>query len=437
MFKHQNTNTVSMKFIEVKLPAMGEGITDATITKWLVKEGDTVEIDTPLVEIATDKVDSEVPSPVDGKVAKILLNEGDIPKVGQVLVVIEAVGEGEVAVEQPTAETNQKEEVVSPIMASTPTIQPTDTLSSRLKNGSFVPPLVRKIAKEENLSQTDLEQIKGTGLEGKLSKADILNFIDSKDKAVQQQPVKVQQPTPIATSAVGNVEIVEMDRMRKLTSSHMTMSKQTSAHVTSFIEVDMTSIVQWRGRNKDKFAKLNGEKLTFTPFFFSAVSDAILAYPMLNSSVINDQIHIKKDINLGMATALPNDNLIVPVIRNVERLSLAGLAHAVNDLARRARNFKLQPSEIQGGTFTITNLGAFDNLAGTPIINQPQVAILAIGTIKKRPVVVESPLGDTIAIRNIAILSLSYDHRIIDGALGGVFLKRIATNLETFTASDL
>lgn len=441
MFKHQNTNTASMKFIEVKLPAMGEGITDATITKWLVKEGDTVEIDTPLVEIATDKVDSEVPSPVDGKVAKILLNEGEIPKVGQVLVVIETEGEGEgegsATAEQPSAATNLKEEVVSHKMESTPTTQATDTLSSRLKNGSFVPPLVRKIAKEENLSQTDLEQIKGTGLEGKLSKADILNFIDNKEKAVQQQPAKVEQPTPTAASAAGNVEIVEMDRMRKLTSSHMTMSKQTSAHVTSFIEVDMTSIVQWRGRNKDKFAKQNGEKLTFTPFFFSAVSDAILAYPMLNSSVINDQIHIKKDINLGMATALPNDNLIVPVIRNVERLSLAGLAHAVNDLARRARNFKLQPSEIQGGTFTITNLGAFDNLAGTPIINQPQVAILAIGTIKKRPVVVESPLGDTIAIRNIAILSLSYDHRIIDGALGGVFLKRIATNLETFTATDL
>lgn len=449
LFNHRNKNTFSMKFTEVKLPAMGEGITDATITKWLVNEGDTVDIDTPIVEVATDKVDSEVPSPVAGKVAKILLKEGDIPKVGQVLAVIEVEGEEECtsssSTSEPTPIVNESIEVKQPSKEQTSNEQL--GIPSRLTNGSFVPPLVRKIAQEENLSKQELESIKGSGVEGKLTKADVLDYINNKAntpkstfshattpiETISKGSIRAEQGEP----AAGNVDIVEMDRLRKLTASHMTQSKQTSAHVTSFIEVDMTNIVLWRDRNKDKFAKLNGEKLTFTPFFFSAAADAILAYPILNSSVVNDQIHIKRDINIGMATALPNDNLIVPVIRNVERLSLAGLAHAVNDMARRARSFKLMPNEIQGGTFTITNLGAFDNLAGTPIINQPQVAILAVGSIKKRPVVIEGPLGDTIGIRHIAILSLSYDHRIIDGALGGAFLKRIAQNLEQFAQSDL
>lgn len=418
---------------------MGEGITDATITKWLVKEGDTVDIDTPIVEVATDKVDSEIPSPVEGKIAKRLLNEGDIPKVGQVLAVVEIEGEEQ---ETNTPKEQPKEQPTSPSVEQSTTSQPvnevtTNHIATHLKNGAFVPPLVRKIAQEEGLTQHHLESIKGSGIEGKLTKTDILSYLSNSNK-VDVQPVESAAPSTILNpKAESSVEIIEMDRLRRLTANHMTLSKQTSAHVTSFIEVDMTNIVHWRERNKGKFEKQNGEKLTYTPFFFSAVVDAIKNYPILNSSVINDQIHIKKDLNLGMATALPNDNLIVPVIKNADRLNLAGLAFAVNDLARRARSFKLQPNEVQGGTFTITNLGAFDNLAGTPIINQPQVAILAVGSIKKRPVVIESPLGDTIGIRHITILSLSYDHRIIDGALGGAFLKQIATNLQTFALSDL
>lgn len=418
---------------------MGEGITDATITKWLVKEGDTVDIDTPIVEVATDKVDSEIPSPVEGKIAKRLLNEGDIPKVGQVLAVVEIEGDEQ---ETDTPKEQPKEQPTSSSVEQSTTSQPVNEvtpnhIATHLKNGAFVPPLVRKIAQEEGLTQHHLESIKGSGIEGKLTKTDILSYLSNSNK-VDVQPVESAAPSTILNpKAESSVEIIEMDRLRRLTANHMTLSKQTSAHVTSFIEVDMTNIVHWRERNKGKFEKQNGEKLTYTPFFFSAVVDAIKNYPILNSSVVNDQIHIKKDLNLGMATALPNDNLIVPVIKNADRLNLAGLAFAVNDLARRARSFKLQPNEVQGGTFTITNLGAFDNLAGTPIINQPQVAILAVGSIKKRPVVIESPLGDTIGIRHITILSLSYDHRIIDGALGGAFLKQIATNLQTFALSDL
>jgi 2-oxoglutarate dehydrogenase E2 component (dihydrolipoamide succinyltransferase) len=436
---HRNKNIFGMKFIEIKLPAMGEGITDATITKWLVKEGDTVDIDTPIVEVATDKVDSEIPSPVEGKVAKRLLNEGDIPKVGQVLAVVEIEGEEQ---ETDTPKEQPKEQPTSSSVEQSTTSQPvnevtTNHIATHLKNGAFVPPLVRKIAQEEGLTQHQLESIKGSGIEGKLTKTDILSYLNSSNKVEVQLAESATPSTTLNPKAENGVEIIEMDRLRRLTANHMTLSKQTSAHVTSFIEVDMTNIVHWRERNKGKFEKQNGEKLTYTPFFFSAVVDAIKNYPILNSSVINDQIHIKKDLNLGMATALPNDNLIVPVIKNADRLNLAGLAFAVNDLARRARSFKLQPNEVQGGTFTITNLGAFDNLAGTPIINQPQVAILAVGSIKKRPVVIESPLGDTIGIRHITILSLSYDHRIIDGALGGAFLKQIATNLQTFALSDL
>lgn len=429
-----------MNIIEVKLPAMGEGITDATITKWLVGEGEMVEIDTPIVEVATDKVDSEIPSPVDGKVVKILLKEGDIPKVGQVLAVIEVET---TSVQTQSATTISAEQATSSISKETSIINGAGSqnkvhteqeirIPSRLKNGTFVPPLVRKIAEEEGLTSADLEAINGSGADGKLTKNDVLGFLQ-KDK---QQPQKIITTTTTALST-DNINIFEMDRLRKITAQHMTQSKQTSAHVTSFIEVDLTAIVTWREKNKQKFEQVNSEKLTFTPFFFSAVSDAIKAYPLINSSVDGDKILVKKDINIGMATALPNDNLIVPVIRNADRLNLAGLAHAVNDLARRARSFKLQPADIQGGTFTISNLGAFDNLAGTPIINQPQVAILAVGAIKKRPVVIETPAGDTIGIRHISILSLTFDHRIIDGALGGNFLKQIAANLEGFKLAGI
>jgi Pyruvate/2-oxoglutarate dehydrogenase complex, dihydrolipoamide acyltransferase (E2) component, and related enzymes len=419
-----------MSFYEIKLPSMGEGITDATVTKWLVNEGDEIEIDTPLVEVATDKVDSEIPSPVAGKVGKILIKEGDIPKVGQVLAMIEVAGKDDAP---PAVFILQPEEFVDYAALSTAPKEVSSKsphLSSRSKSGAFVPPLVRKIALEEGVSQSELDSIGGSGYEGKVTKNDILGYLENRGKGDATQVVT-------APASSENVTIIEMDRMRKLTAAHMVQSKQTSAHVTSFIEVDMTPIVKWREQNKGQFERQNGEKLTFTPFFFSAVVDAIKAYPTLNSSVVGDQIHQKKDIHLGMATALPNDNLIVPVIKNADRLNLSGLAFAVNDLARRARAFKLQPNEVQGGTFTITNLGAFDNLAGTPIINQPQVAILAVGSIKKRPVVIEGDMGDTIGIRHIAILSLSYDHRIIDGVLGGSFLKRIAQNLENFSFPEL
>ena len=417
-----------MKNIEVVLPAMGEGITDATVTKWLVSIGQSVEEDTPLVEIATDKVDSEIPAPAAGKLVSILFQVGGIPKVGQVIAIIEAEGESDEPIAlKPTAE------IKSETITSAPSAAKVEQTSEPIFSDSYLSPLVKSIVKEENISKSELSSIQGTGVDGRITKEDVISFLkrrtDTHVPTVVSKP-QMAQPKPQETSQ--EVEVVVMDRMRKLIADHMVMSKQTSPHVTSFIDVDLTSIVKWRDRVKNDFQRKEGQKLTFTPIFFEAIAKAIKEFPGINASVDGDKVLIKKRINLGMATALPSGNLIVPVIKNAEHLSLTGLTFAVNDLADRARNNKLQPDEIQGGTFTVTNLGAFDTLAGTPIINQPQVAILAIGAIRKTPVVIESEMGDTIGIRSIAILSLAYDHRVVDGALGGMFLRRVKELLEKF-----
>ena len=416
-----------MSKIEIALPAMGEGIIEATITKWLVAVGDEVSEDQSLVEIATDKVDSEIPSPVAGKVSEILFKEGDVPQVGQIIAIIEDKSKGSTAGDNLKSTPVQHEtQETEPINAPAAIIETTEKpLSGMLHKTS---PLVRKIAKQEGLSEQELQQVKGTGLNERITRNDILDYISKRniqtDKKIPSVSAESNQP---ASSAV---EVIPMDRMRKLIAEHMVASKQTSAHVTSFIEADVTDLVSWRSANKDSFAKREGQKLTLTPLFVEAAVKALKEHPWVNSSIDGDNIIVKRNINIGLAAALPNGNLIVPVIKNADKLSLAGLAEKVNDLALRARNNKLQPDEIQGGTFTITNLGMFETLTGTPIINQPQVAILAIGSISKRVVVVESAHGDTIAIRQMAMLSLSYDHRVVDGALGGMFLKTVRDHLQ-------
>jgi 2-oxoglutarate dehydrogenase E2 component (dihydrolipoamide succinyltransferase) len=410
-----------MSAIEVLLPAMGEGIVDATVTRWLVSEGQTVEIDQSLVEIATDKVDSEIPSPVKGIVTKILFKEGEAPRVGQTIAIIETSDSKKEVVKEveQTEKVNEnviptKEDVIIEASTSTP----------------FISPLVRKIAKEEGIQTEDLNSIKGTGLNNRITKDDIFGLIASREKNLQSITHAKLVPEK---QSLGNeqlqdgtmFEVVKMDRMRRLISEHMVMSKHTSPHVTSFIEVDVTNLITLRERIKEQFLKREGEKLTITPFFIEAAVHAIKQHLFINSSVEGDNIIIKKNINIGMATSLPNGNLIVPVIKNADRLNFTGLSKSLNDIARRARENQLKPDEIQGGTFTITNLGMFETLTGTPIINQPQVAILAIGAVVKRPVVIETPGGDTIGIRKIAILSLSYDHRVVDGALAGQYLKTV------------
>lgn len=415
-----------MSTFEVILPAMGEGIIDATITRWLVTEGQNVEIDQSLVEVATDKVDSEIPSPVKGTVKSLLFKEGDAPKVGQVIVTIEVEGNNKVDNTPPTLEKKAKPaEVIPEPKPTTQHLEETNTIDM-----PFTSPLVRKIAKDEGLSSADLKNIKGTGLNNRITKDDILNFISSKEKTIEKivhlklEPEKPSKANTVQDNGV-MFEVVKMDRMRRLIAEHMVLSKQTSPHVTSFIEVDVTNLVALRNRLKDQFLKKEGEKLTLTPFFIDAAVYGIKQNLLINSSVDGENIIIKKNINIGIATSLPSGNLIVPVIKNADRLNLTGLSKSLNDIAQRARENKLNPDEIQGGTFTITNLGSFDTLTGTPIINQPQVAILAIGSIVKRPVVIESPSGDTIGIRQMMILSLAYDHRVVDGALAGTYLKNV------------
>jgi len=419
-----------MSKIEIQLPAMGEGIIEATITRWLVSPGDEISEDQSIVEIATDKVDSEIPSPTAGKIKELLFAEGDVPQVGQVIAVIETEEENEQTSEaKSTSQIPPKKEV--------PDIKPEAKNKKEHEGGKTndakstlqLSPLVRSITKKEGISDTEIANVKGSGLGGRITRDDILAYID-KRHTITEKPKATQPNNETETS--GNVAVIQMDRMRKLIAEHMVMSKQTSAHVTSFIEVDVTNLVSWRNKKKEAFQKREGHKLTLTPLFVEATIKALKEYPTINASVDNDKILIRKNINIGLATALPNGNLIVPVIANADKLNLSGLAEKVNDLAHRARLNKLQPNEIQGGTFTITNLGMFNTLSGTPIINQPQVAILAIGAIKKRVVVIESENGDTIGIRQMAILSLSYDHRVVDGALGGMFLKAVKENLEDY-----
>ncbi|MBK8111495.1 MAG: 2-oxo acid dehydrogenase subunit E2 [Saprospiraceae bacterium] len=436
-----------MARVDLVMPKMGESIIEATILKWNKKVGDKVAQDETILEVATDKVDSEVPSPVEGVITEILFPESAVVAVGKVIAIISTEGEsasdpGPIKVEMEVApkEAAPLVEKVAESVAEQATIVTVARSGDR-----FYSPLVRNIAKEENVTTAELDAISGTGAEGRVTKKDILGFVAQR----QQGAPSIQIPVAPAASSVSatttsaafvpgpGVEIIEMDRMRKLIADHMVMSKQTSPHVTSFVEADVTNLVRWREKNKDAFAKKYGEKITFTPIFIDAVVKAIKDYPLVNVSVEGSKILVKKSINIGMAAALPTGNLIVPVIKNADYLNLAGLTKAVNDLANRARQNKLKPEEIQDGTFTITNVGTFGNLMGTPIINQPQAAILATGAIVKKPAVIETEHGDVIAIRHMMFLSLSYDHRIVDGSLGGAFLKRISDYLEAFKGETI
>ena len=439
---------------ELLLPKMGESVAEATIIKWTKQPGDHIKLDDTILEIATDKVDSEVPSPVEGKLVKHLFAADEIVQVGAVIAIIEVEGVGETEVKTPEPEKIIEIKEEPAIEASIPGISQlsnenvTTTQVDFKSSDRFYSPLVKNIAKEEGIAIEELDSIKGSGADGRLTKEDLLNHIQAKkggstsrisDTLAQAKSVvdvpkqeKIAQPAPVATSVSGGDEIMEMDRMRKLIADHMVMSKQTSPHVTSFVEADVTNLVLWRNKVKNTFEKRENEKITFTPIFVEAVAKAIKDFPMINVSVNGTQIIKKKDINIGMAAALPSGNLIVPVIKNADQLNLVGLTKAVNDLANRARNSKLKPDETQNGTFTLTNVGSFGNVMGTPIINQPQVAILAVGAIKKKPAVLETEHGDVIAIRHMMFLSLSYDHRVVDGSLGGSFVRRVADYLENW-----
>lgn len=426
------------------MPKMGESVAEATILKWLKKEGDRIEADEPVLEIATDKVDSEVPAPTSGILSKCLFAEGQVVKVGEVIAMIESDTEEKKSVPSPNPPPAiQKQNASSNGKQTEPSKAINVELEKHSSSGRFYSPLVRNIAKERGISMLELETIKGSGANNRLTKQDLFRHIDEQGGKTTTSIPSVQknqeQPAPSAltqstpsVSVSGNVEIIEMDRMRKLIADHMVMSKHTSPHVTSFVEADVTNMVKWRERIKKDFEVREKEKITYTPLFIEAVCKAIKDYPMINVSVDGTRILVKKNINIGMATSLPSGNLIVPVIKNADYLNLVGITKVVNDLAFRARNNKLKPEEIQDGTFTVTNVGTFGNVMGTPIINQPQVAILALGAIRKKPAVIETPEGDTIGIRHMMFLSLSYDHRVVDGSLGGSFLRRIADYLENF-----
>lgn len=425
-----------MARFELKLPKMGESVAEATITNWLKQVGDKIEMDEAVLEIATDKVDSEVPSEVSGILIEQLFNKDDLVQVGQTIAIIETEG-GDVAVVKQEATPVAVAEVAKTVEAAKDSVAAPANFSDSEK---FFSPLVKNIAAAEGVSVAELESIKGSGKDGRITKEDILNYIKNRGNqpAVISAPVvATQNVAPVAQKAApvsvnGGDEIVEMDRMRKLISGYMVASVQTSAHVQSFIEVDVTNIVKWRNKVKDAFEKREGEKLTFTPIMMEAVAKALKDFPGMNISVDGDYIIKKKNINLGMAAALPNGNLIVPVIKNADQLNLVGMAKAVNDLGNRAKAGKLKPDDTQGGTYTVTNVGTFGSVFGTPIINQPQVGILALGAIRKVPAVIETPEGDFIGIRQKMFLSHSYDHRVVDGALGGSFVKRVADYLEAF-----
>ncbi|MGA1582241.1 MAG: dihydrolipoamide acetyltransferase family protein [Saprospiraceae bacterium] len=435
-----------MAQVELIMPKMGESIMEATILKWVKNVGDQIEVDETVLEIATDKVDSEVPSPVAGVLSKILFEENDTVEVGKAIAIISTEGEdpGQAAPSAPATEpapprSESAEQVFVPA-ENVPGDQETADIPANSASGKFYSPLVRNIAREEGVTLAELESLEGSGMNGRVTKSDILGYIQvRKSGAPAAKPAKKPTPQPAAQQGPrpavhtdGAVEIVEMDRMRKLIADHMVNSKHTSPHVTSFVEVDVTPIVEWRNRVKQEFQKKHGEKITFTPLFIEAVARALTDFPMVNVSVDGDKILVRKSINIGMAAAMPNGNLIVPVIKSADQLNLVGLTRQVNDLANRARQNKLKPEEIQGGTFTLTNVGTFGNVMGTPIINQPQVAILAVGAIRKKPAVVETPYGDLIAVRHLMFLSLSYDHRVVDGMLGGSFLRRVGDYLEAF-----
>ncbi len=446
-----------MAQFELTMPKMGESVAEATIIKWTKNEGDLVKLDETILEIATDKVDSEIPSPFEGTLIKKLFNENDVVQVGAVIAIISSDASAS-ATETPKTATPiaETKTPISSTPAMTVSSEPVDFKNS----DKFYSPLVKSIAKEEGISLSELDAIKGTGQDGRVTKSDILAYLPNRNKTVntpiQTTEVKATTAAPANKSAMGvpdntvlvqrpavsigaGDEIIEMDRMRKIIADNMVMSKHVSPHVTSFVEADVTNLVQWRDKIKKDFEKREGEKLTFTPLFVECVAKAIKDFPMINVSVdqTGTKIIKRKNINIGMAAALPTGNLIVPVIKNADQKNLVGLTKDVNDLATRARANKLAPDEIQGGTFTLTNVGGFGNVMGTPIILQPQVAILAVGTIKKKPAVIETPQGDVIAIRHFMFLSLSYDHRVVDGSLGGTFLRKVADYMEQWDVTRI
>jgi 2-oxoglutarate dehydrogenase E2 component (dihydrolipoamide succinyltransferase) len=480
-----------MARMNILLPAMGEGVIEATITKWLVEEGTEVKEDDSIVEVATDKVDSEIPAPAAGKIVSIAAREGSAPRIGDLLAVIETEVVQTAEKEKKVAmEVERVRETIESVKQEKKDVETASSeLKSRTPSGKFISPLVRSMAAKEGISYQELDALPGTGMDGRITRDDLLRYLgDRKGKPEvepqrqpvpevepqrqpvpeaepQRQPVPEaepqrqpipeaepqRQPVPEAepqrqpvpeieprkeqgtTKSQAGDEVIPMDRVRRLIADHMVMSKRTSPHVTSYIDADVTGLVNWRNANKDSFYAKEGQKLTLTPFFIDAIARALYEIPSVNVQVDGNNIIRKRNINIGMATALPDGNLIVPVIKNANEKSLTGLAKAVNDLAARARSNKLKPDEISGGTFTLTNYGSYDNLAGTPIINQPQAAILGTGVVKKTPVVIETPLGDMIGIRQVMILSLSYDHRIIDGALAGKFLQKVKSILENYS----
>ncbi|MGJ8661523.1 MAG: dihydrolipoamide acetyltransferase family protein [Bacteroidota bacterium] len=450
-----------MAQIEIRLPKMGESVTEATITNWLKNVGDSVEIDEPLVEVATDKVDNELPSEAGGILVKRLFEKDQVAQVGDVIAIIATDGDTSAPVEAPASVSAAAEEIsqqIEVVSNSTNGTSSAVSIDKESASGKFFSPLVRSIAEKEGISIQELDAIAGSGQADRVTKKDILSYLDNRKAggSVAAQPAKEVSPVaPISTPAAqaptnaggGNFlsnikepvvmpmpgdEIIEMDRMRKIIADHMLMSVHVSPHVTSYVEADVTNIVNWRNKTKKDFEKREGENLTFTPIFMEAVVKAIKDFPGVNVAVSGNNIIQRKNINLGMATALPSGNLIVPVIKSADQLNLVGIAKAVNALARNARDNKLKPEDIQGGTYTVTNVGTFGNVMGTPIINQPQVAILALGAIRKVPAVIETPEGDFIGIRHKMFLSHSYDHRVVDGALGGMFVKRVADYLEQF-----
>ncbi|HEX7493249.1 MAG TPA: dihydrolipoamide acetyltransferase family protein [Bacteroidales bacterium] len=431
-----------MASFNILLPAMGEGVIEATINKWLVAEGSSVKEDDPLVEVATDKVDSEIPAPASGIIVSIAVKEGSVAKIGELLAVLENNDKpGREELKKVDKEVERIRETIKSVKEEKTEIEElSHDMKSRTPSGKFISPLVRSIAAREGISYADLDKTTGTGMDGRITKDDILKTIESRKKA--EAPARAEETANTLKASKKNEpsvprssddEIIPMDRIRKIIAEHMVMSKRTSPHVTSFIDADVTRLMNWRNANKEKFLANEGQKLTLTPIFIDAIAKALYEFPMINISVEGDNIIRKKNINIGMATALPDGNLIVPVIKNANEKNLTGLAKAVNDLAERARINKLKPDEITGGTFTITNFGSYDNLAGTPIINQPQAAILGTGVVRKTPAVIETPDGDMIAIRQVMILSLSYDHRVIDGALAGKFLHKVKDILENYS----
>jgi 2-oxoglutarate dehydrogenase E2 component (dihydrolipoamide succinyltransferase) len=451
-----------MAQIEIRLPKMGESVTEATITNWLKNIGETVNLDEPLVEVATDKVDNELPSEAAGVLIKRLFEKDQVAQVGDVIAIISTDGDSGSLSDDPAKELaipSVSAEEISKTIDTAISFANGESIDRTGPSGKFYSPLVRSIAEKENISMSELETVPGTGQDGRVTKKDILHHLEARttsnpaatQKMESTTPAGVITSTPLApaktTSLGGGTvegikepvitvnpgdEIIEMDRMRKLIADHMVMSVHVSPHVTSYVEADVTNIVNWRNKVKKDFEKREGESITFTPIFMEAIVKAIKDFPMVNVSVSGTKIILRKDINIGMATALPTGNLIVPVIKNADRLNLTGMAKSVNEMADKARNNKLKPEDIQGGTYTVTNVGTFGNVMGTPIINQPQVAILALGAIRKVPAVIETPEGDFIGIRQKMFLSHSYDHRVVDGALGGKFVKRVAEYLEQF-----